>query len=322
MAWSEPLWEAIVTTTTGLIQADTDQEKLQKQLRAYFVKGAKGMDWHSKGAVELINEYTDNTFSSLFAGLGDEEWLTSGGADFLLCLDAGIKVSAPKNFMKWIKQEEYDAALMEAHTRAYEEQRTSPILNDATKAVVSGPKITKRVYNAVDQARKEAAEGKGETWGAQSPLEDFACRFIDRTIALLSEGLEGYPEHCLPMESACTLFHKVFDAGGLPLALTTENGAPPAEWPIVDAVVQQAYGAYTVTEEMTAKGIWPAGLKKPGQKAAKASSGGDAWGGKGGDAWGGKGGKDGKDWGPYGMMMGGKDWGPYGGKGCKGAWGW
>jgi len=315
----DPIWEAIAQTLVGIVEDDATLMKI----RHYLYKGSKNIDFKGGDLAVMINEYTENVLVSLFTGFGDQEWMITGQADFLLALDAGIRKVFPVKVMKLLDEATYEETLRAAHDKIFEENRVYPMQTDAVKAVVTGPKITKRVYNAVDAGRNDAYNGLGNAWEAQGPLEDYTCRWIDRTIAHLSEENDGVPEQYLPMEAASTMFHQLLDTGCTPVALVAETGAPPQDWAVVDAALAQAYEAYTKVEGMKrpATGIvkakvvaqaWPApAAGKAAGKAAKGSygkaasiggwgaeGGGDAWGGKGGDAWGGKAAAD--AWGPYG----------------------
>jgi len=248
----EQLWNAISEAVAAIIhlEKELDSTKVEKKIRDYFNKAAKQMTFHAHRSLpELIDEYADNAFSSLFCGLGERDWLYSGQADLLLVVDAGVKANFPPQLVAQVNQAEFEQLVLASHDRAFEEQRYFPILTTAVQAAVQGPKIRKRVYNSAEQGRKEAASGMGVACGSGDPslekIEDFASRWIDRTICVLAEGLGGDPEGTLDMASACSFFHQMMEAGALPLALTQECGPPPPRWPIVDMAVQQAYTTYT-----------------------------------------------------------------------------
>jgi hypothetical protein len=237
----ENLWQAVSEAVVGIMEFEKewDQNKLEKKIREYFNKAAKNMNVTNARLFECINEYADNVFSSLFAGLGDREWLFSGQADFILVLDAGIKDNFPPHLISKIPQAEFEQMVLAAHDRAFEEQRFGPLLTEAMNGVVSGPKTKKRVWNAVEQGRKDAASSAVNH-------EDFTAHWINRTIELLSEAMHGEPEACLAADSAGQLFHALVEGGGLPLAMTQESGLPPEGWPLVDEAIQTAYLTHTV----------------------------------------------------------------------------
>merc|ERR1712151_290645 len=127
-------------------------------------------------------------------------------------------------------------------------------------------------------------------------MGDFASRWIDRSIDLLAQGMDGYPEQVMTADVACTYFHEMIEKGALPLALTQATGAPPPKWPFVDQAVYQAYENHT-------KGTAAYAAKNNPYGAAMA----------------GKGMKGGFGAGPY-AGAGAKGMAAYGGFG--GGWGW
>jgi hypothetical protein len=235
----------------GIIQFEQewDQNKLEKTLRTYFNKGAKNLpSIRSNSLWELINTYADNVFSSLFAGLGSREWLYMGQADFILVLDAGIKDNFPREALIGCSQLEFEQMVLAAHDRAFEEQRFGPILTEAMSGHIQGPKTKRRVWNAVEQGRKEAASTSVQ-------MEDFAACWINKAIAMVSEEAHGDPESVMTMDTAVALFNSLIEGGGLPLAMTQDAGPPPAKWPLIEEAVQTAYITHTAFHGEAAAGV-------------------------------------------------------------------
>jgi len=263
---SDLLWAAVEEAVKPILELEKslDENKLQKQLRTYFNKAAKSLSFRIKPVWQLVNEYADNVFGSLFASLGDREWLVTGQADFILVLDAGIKDNFPKYVLIDVPQEDFEQMVLAAHDRAFDEQRFGSTAMEAVHALVQGAKTRKRVWNAVEQGRKEAQSTAVTT-------EDFAACWIDRAIALISEGLHGDPESCLTADAACELFHALMDSGGLPLTMTQEHGPPPSGWPLIDEAVQTAYITHTNFED-TALPEETGGLVRGKTKASWAPS--------------------------------------------------
>lgn len=246
-AWFQPaaegmLQNAIPEAVAAMIHLESqwDQQKLEKKLREYFNKGAKNMEFRSKPLPALIDEYADNAMGSVFAGLGDREWLYTGQADFLLILDAGIKDNFPGHLLRQVTQVEFEQLVLAAYERAFDEQRFCPILTEAVGAAVSGPKITKKVWNAIDQGRKDTVKQGVDN------VEDFTVTWIGTAIAYLSEKSQGAPEASLPVEVCSQLFQGLLENGGLPLRLTAE-AEPPLQ--LVDEAVQGAYLEHTIPED-------------------------------------------------------------------------
>merc|ERR1712232_562173 len=129
-----------------------DQNKLEKTLRGHFNKAAKNLAFGNSELWELINTYADNCFGSVFASLGDREWLSTGQADFILVLDAGIKDHFPAELLGQCPRLEFEQMVLAAHDRAFEEQRFGPILTEAMSGVVQGKKTMSKVWNAMEQS--------------------------------------------------------------------------------------------------------------------------------------------------------------------------
>jgi len=271
MSWEEAdgdlLWHAVDEASQGILELEKewDESKLQKKLREYFNKGAKSLNFRSKPLWEVINEYADNVFGSLFAGLGDREWLVTGQADFILVLDAGIRDNFPKQALASIPKNEFEKMVLAAHDRSFEENRFGPILTEAVNSAVQGPKTKRRVWNAIEAGRKEAAS-------SATRMEDFAACWINKTIAMIGEGTHGDPESVITADSASELFHSLIEGGGLPLAMTQESGHPPRGWPLIDEAVQTAYITHVAFENGAAESGGQSGGQAPPAKRRKAAA--------------------------------------------------
>lgn len=252
-AWEEPdtagagdgelLWNAVEEAMTPIMKMEKewDENKLQKKVREYFNKGAKNISFRNKDLWSLINEYADNVFSSLFCGLGDREWLLEGHADFILVLDAGIKEHFPKPTMRGVAQHQFEQMVLAANDRAFEEQRFALLLQEAVSCV-QGAKTKRRVWNAVEAGRKEAAS-------TASLLDDFMVCWIDRCVHEISQGSQGDPESVLTADTAAVLFRSLVEGGALPLSMTQEAGPPPSDWPLIDDAIQTAYITHTAFDD-------------------------------------------------------------------------
>lgn len=241
------MYSAITEAVASMIHLETqwDATKLEKKLRDYFNKAAKNLQFRGRSVADLINEYADNAVGSIFAGLGDREWLYSGQVDFLLILDAGIKDTFPGQLLRGVSQMEFEQMVLAAYERAFDEQRFCPILSEAVSAAVSGPKLKKKVWNAMDAGRKEAV-------ASASNVDDFATMWINSTIAHLSALSQGSPESTIPAEQCIQLFHTLLEGGALPISLTQE-AEPPVH--LVEEAVQGAYIEHTILDnEWTATG--------------------------------------------------------------------
>jgi len=260
MSWGEggssKLSDAIAEVAAAIAPMETewDQAKLEKKLYEYFRKGAKGMEF--RGALpKLVNEYADNVMGTVFSALGDREWLNSGQADFLLCLDAGVKESFPPRIVGRMQQAEFEQLVLGAYDRAFDEQRFCPILSEAVPQVVSGPKIKKKVWNSVDTGRKDAvATGTVD-------VDEFTTQWINASVGHLAQATQGSPKDTMEPELCTQLFTVLLEGNGLPLSLMMEGAVAPVH--LVEEAVTAAYEQHTVSEEDWAA-AGPAAKKRKG----------------------------------------------------------
>jgi len=234
----EALWDAVVEAVASIAELDSsvDSSKLERRIRECFRKGIKGLDFMRKQWPRLINEYADAVFLSLFASFGDKDWLSR--ADFLLVMDAGVREQFPALLLKKIQKPALERTVLAAYSRAFEEQRHQRILWEVCQVLVQGEKTRKKVYAALQLGLKEASccpnAGKGS-----DETEDFACRWIDRTLAAIHK-VSGDAESQLPKAVAGKLFHDAVQAGALPLAL-----GKPVSWHWLEEMVDDAYAAHS-----------------------------------------------------------------------------
>lgn len=241
----ELIWNAVTECVQPIMRLEhgEGQNKLEKRIRDAFRKGAKGLAFQSKPWYDLINEYSDTVFGSIFNSLSDKEWLPQ--CDFLLCLDAGIKDNFPKNILGRIPQLEFERVVLAAHDRAHEEQRVLPILWEVVQSSIEGPKGKKKVNLALEEGWKESMMACGQYKDAQG----FVGTWIDIAIAKLSAASQGEPGWVMEPGLAFQVFDTLLQTGAMPYALVEEHGPPPPRWAFVGQVVEQAYAMHTVVDE-------------------------------------------------------------------------
>lgn len=229
-----------VAASIAPLETEWDAAKLEKKMREYFNKAAKNLQFRGRKVADLVNEYADNVMGSIWAGLGDREWLYTGQADFLLCVDAGIKDHFPPLILRNVQQIDFEQMVLAAYDRAFDEQRFCPILSEAVPAVVSGPKTKKKVWNACDAGRKEVIAAGIDN------ADEFALQWISNTVAQLSQSSQGSPDATMTSDVCCKLFHTLLEGGALPMALTQDGGSVVH---LVDEAVTNAYAEHTVPED-------------------------------------------------------------------------
>mmetsp|Transcript_143662 Transcript_143662/g.374181 ORF Transcript_143662/g.374181 Transcript_143662/m.374181 type:complete len:305 (+) Transcript_143662:56-970(+) len=240
------LWHAVSEAVRPIahLEVQYESDKLEKKIRDYFKKGAKGISFHSKPWDQLINDYADAVFSSIFAGLGDREWLPQ--ADFLFCVDAGVKEHFPGHLLSRVPQQAFEQCVLQATDRAFDEQRYWTYRWDTIQKVITGKMTQKKVREALDAARAETVQAGMENVGA------FVSAWIAATVRLLATATQGDPRGCIEEQTACALFHALIQEGALPIQLVNEEGLPPVGWPGVDSMVTQAYSEFGAGEHEAA----------------------------------------------------------------------
>lgn len=231
------LLEAIQEVAAAIAPLETawDVARLEKKLQEYFHKAGRHLEFRGRSLPLLVNEYADSVMASIFTGLGDREWLYNGQADFLLCLDAGVRDNLPAYMMRGVRQPDFEQLVLAAYDRAFDEQRFYPLLCEAVPQITSGPKMKKKVWHAVDAGRKDAvASGIAEA-------DEFVSQWIHSTVAHLATVTQGSPDDCLSRELCAKLFALLLEGRALPLAL----GGATLQHP-VEEIVSDAYAEHTV----------------------------------------------------------------------------
>lgn len=244
--WTEQdiVGDAVTQALAPVLELETewDSDKLHKRMKMYFRNAAKGLEFTTKPWNELVEEYADKVFASIFQALKDRQWVLQ--ADFVLVLDAGIRESFPPKLLKPVSQEIFERCVLQAHDRAFEEQRFSPLLWDTISEKVTDANARKKAYTAIEEGRKQAA-ARGPVDGTDM-VEDFVSSWINSSITLLAADCADL-EAMLPCETAVSLFNALLEGGALPLPLVKESGPPPSEWPIVTVTLQDAYTIAALT---------------------------------------------------------------------------
>eukprot|EP00811_Abedinium_folium_P019363 NODE_2830_length_2137_cov_7.953234.p1 GENE.NODE_2830_length_2137_cov_7.953234~~NODE_2830_length_2137_cov_7.953234.p1 ORF type:complete len:399 (-),score=99.49 NODE_2830_length_2137_cov_7.953234:810-2006(-) len=242
MAWNEDdrIFEAVHEALQPVAQGDTwEIQKLERRIRNYFKNAIKGMEFGRRPWQELINEYADSVFSSIFQALSDRRWLSQ--ADFLLTLDAAVKEFFPKRIFENVPQHEFERTVLHAHDRAFEEQRCGPVIWDVlTRFVQDDPKSQKKLYNAAEAGRKAALTLPGAA--SANRMEDFMRQWIETTLSKLSTNTQGDLASIMSEAAAVQFFNALIEGGSCPLGLVAELGLPPKGWPFIATLVHEAYG--------------------------------------------------------------------------------
>lgn len=232
----------------GHLEREWELQKLEKRIRQYFRNGAKGLEFKTKTWTQLIEEYADRVFSTLFQALSDRPWLAQ--ADFLMVLDAGVKEQFPPSIIEGVPQHIFERTVLSAHDRAFEEQRFLPLLWEAICKYLEGPKTKRKANEALEEGRKKAIACTSHLSG--NPLNNFLLAWVDGFVERLAKDTSGCPESAVPLPIAVHLFHDLIRAGSLPLPLMSEQGPPPRGWPLVEESLAKAYARWPNSAEWNA----------------------------------------------------------------------
>jgi len=235
--WQEDfLSEAVTQALAPILTMETewDQAKLEKRVKQYFRNAAKNLEFHVKPWQELVEEYADQVFASLFQALKERPWLLQ--VDFLMVVDAGVKELFPPFLLQHVPQLEFEQQVLSAHDRAFEEQRFAPMLWDTLFDRIEDKQHKTKIYNALEAGRKEAATHSGET----NPVEDFVKAWVGCSLREVQSQCNSPLDQALPSDMCRDIFHALFEAGALPLPLTQE-GQPPDGLLIMDQAIEDGY---------------------------------------------------------------------------------
>lgn len=238
--WSQAedrFYNSITEALRPIEQAETEWElpKLEKKIRGYAKNAAKTLEFHIKPWQILINDYADRFFSSIFQALGNREWLDM--IDFVMVIDSGVRATFPGDVVQRVPQNAFERVVLNAHDRAFEEQRFIPLLWETLRNFPLEKKAQNRVYAAFDSGRKAAAVS------SNGLVDDFVRWWVLKSFENLRRlcSSHGPPEESLPEDICAQLVHALLQANALPLPLTAQDGLPPAGWQFVDAVVADVY---------------------------------------------------------------------------------
>lgn len=229
------LWNAVTEALSPILHRETQLEpnKLEKRVRDYFKKGSKNLAFRAKRWDELIEEYADNVFGSLFCGLGDRDWLLE--ADFLLVMDAGVKEQFPAALFEKVPQHEFESLVLAASDRASDDQRYLHFRWEVVQREVQGKVSQKKIGTAMDAARVQVVRQ------APQDAETFIEMWVSQFFELLCRVTQNEPQHILPHELCQALFEVILQEGGLPLTLTAEFGILPTVWEALTTAIDEVY---------------------------------------------------------------------------------
>eukprot|EP00927_Polykrikos_kofoidii_P029585 TRINITY_DN2556_c0_g1_i1.p1 TRINITY_DN2556_c0_g1~~TRINITY_DN2556_c0_g1_i1.p1 ORF type:complete len:373 (-),score=38.34 TRINITY_DN2556_c0_g1_i1:159-1277(-) len=241
MGWStdDMVYNSITDALAQIahLEHEWDLPKLEKRIRIYGKNAAKTLEFGKKPWQQLVQDYADRFFSSIFHGLGDRKWLNR--IDFAMVIHAGVKAMFPDHLLERVPPSSFECVVLNAHDRAFEEQRFVPLLWETLRRYPFSKKEQSRVYAAFEAGRKEAAVS------TNGQVDDFVRWWVMKTFEHLqgSCAIHGPPAETVSMVDFAQIVHDLLQADGLPLPLTASRGLPPVGWPHVDSVVRDVYAS-------------------------------------------------------------------------------
>lgn len=237
-AVDEDFWTAVSEAVETIMNMETKltQEQLVKRVGDHVTKAIKGVSLRGRPLDEVVNEYTDNVYGSVFQAFSDKDWLMQ--LDLLLVIDVAIKQLFPAPLVSSVDPGTFEQVVLAANDRAFDEGRYQFVSWEIITGSVQGPKTKKKVRESVDEGRTAAVQS-----GVQSS-EEFLQQWVSAAIAKLGEKTQGSPSMALPLTTAVQLFDQLMQAGCLPLTLTESEGLPPHGWPSIEQYLTEAYAAF------------------------------------------------------------------------------
>eukprot|EP00401_Gymnodinium_catenatum_P067457 CAMPEP_0117525532 /NCGR_PEP_ID=MMETSP0784-20121206/35817_1 /TAXON_ID=39447 /ORGANISM="" /LENGTH=371 /DNA_ID=CAMNT_0005321729 /DNA_START=40 /DNA_END=1155 /DNA_ORIENTATION=+ len=270
------LWVAAAQAINQIahLEPGMDRARNEKKVRDYFTKGAKSLDFSGKKSFhELVNEYADNVYSSLFCGLGDKDWLVQ--ADFLLVVDAGVKELFPAPIIGVIPRQEFEQTVLQASDRAYDEQRYWTFRWETVQRCVLGKITQKKVRESLDTGRQEAYKatvGLGADAATQGGLvQTFVSVWVTQTVNELANLSGGDPCAFLTPDYSTQLFYRLLQEGGFPQQIIDQEGYPENDWQLCEDAIVAAYTAHGMPPQLMNMN------NGKGKGKGKAMKGGGAW---------------------------------------------
>lgn len=256
--------DELISTTEGAWDIDT----LKRRLAKYFRSAAKGLQ--TAGPYDkVINDYADAALGNVSWALQGTKWLAK--ADFTLVLEVAITELFPEGFKDNVPEgAAFEDVILQAHDRALEEARFSPVLMDTVKEIVEGKKLVNKVYNAAEAARRKIVnkmlENKDDSAeffdiaenGLMGKIEAFARDWITTTMATFGD----WPEGVLEQKDCQRLFDKLLanEECCLPRTLVRYMVEPlPDPW---DFVAETVKGIYDAAAEVNAANEQPSKKKR------------------------------------------------------------
>lgn len=214
-----------------------DSWKLETRMTQYFRNGIKEVEFGERPWDDLVYQYADQVFQTIFNALQDRSWLRQ--VDFMPVLRSSVRELFPATELAEVPKEEFEKVLLCAHDQAYEEIRFGFILHELISEKVKEKKLRSRLYSVFEAGRRDAV--MMDLTASTKPAEDFAWHWIVSSIEYLRSESGGWPEQLFQQSQAIWLFQTLISSGVFPASITPGAGQLPAGWPVVAAAVKAGY---------------------------------------------------------------------------------
>lgn len=290
---------ADIVQKIGRRESEYNAEQMTEKIWNFAWKAKKPLNFENTSTPwkELVTEFANKFFASMWAAFGDRKWMEDVEFTHLVCV--AVQSYFPKEVNEKVPAMEFAQVLIDVPEYANDYNRFHWHAQDIVKEHVQTKQKSKRVLQALGDAREDVLK-----LGVMD-VATFLRSWTQGSLSKLTS--EGHPSKTLPIEQALPLFDAFANSVGVPQAiLKIVDDKPRPGGSDTIAAVREAYEIYgppPITDR------WQAPAGKGGWQQQGYGGGGN-WGGKGGCNPGdmmammmnmmkGGCGKGGCGWGPY-----------------------
>ena len=115
-----PLLMAITLAVESIrrFEAEADHPSLVTQIRECFIIAASTLDLGRTDFEEMVFDFADAAYSSLFPALGERIWHYK--EDFLKVVEVGVKVLFPASLLENVTQMRFESAVLDSSDLAFD----------------------------------------------------------------------------------------------------------------------------------------------------------------------------------------------------------
>lgn len=239
----DAIWDVTTQALAPLVQACRlpDGPRVAKKVRDYFRRAGRLIAFSRRRWDVLMRQFADSAFNALFAAMGDQEWVKE--VDFLLVMDVALREAFPEEVLRSVPQAAYEEALVDAHDRAFCEQRMVQVSREVVWENVRGDRTRKRLHAVlVDAWRSVWQCGDFNHMTVQAASEAFTEQWVKQSLAQLDDDA-GTLDWTLPEAAAEQIFSGLLVRGAACHLPPPAGGSAPSDLTFVASLVHYAYRA-------------------------------------------------------------------------------